>query len=135
MPGLHAALRHCQLRPHGRTLRSGARWICVVVDDFSRYIWIFFMKNQSEFHENITALHRELQATLINEHPVAVLHSDAGTYFEKDARVIESDLCTRTGMRQTFSPPATPALNSIDERNLRTLCESARAMMIACNAP
>ena len=69
------------------------------------------MKTHSVFYGNLTQLHRELQATLSNEHPVAVLHSDAGSYFEKDIRVF--DFCVLTGMRQSFSPTATPALNSI----------------------
>jgi hypothetical protein len=130
-PGYMLHCDHCG--PMAVPTRSGLRWLCIIVDDYSRKLFVYLLKSQSEFYEHLTALHRELQATFSNEHPVAVLHSDAGTYFEKDARVV--DFCTQTGMRQTFSPTATPALNSMAERNIRTLCEMARAMLIESNAP
>ena len=113
--------------------RLGEPYFNILVDDYSRYIIVTLMKTQSGYYDVLGEIYTHLQAHLANDHPVAALHSDCGTYFEKDLRVI--DFCRRHGIRQTFSPPDTPALNAIAERNIRTLCEMTRAMMLAASAP
>lgn len=90
------------------------------------------MSSQSEFFSHLQDVIAEIEAEFGYDRVVAQLHSDAATYFEKDQQVME--FCRKKGIRQTFSPPGTPALNSLAERTIRTICEMARAMMIHAGA-
>jgi hypothetical protein len=58
----------------------GGKWyVLVIVDDYSRYSWVFFLESKDEVFEYF----RSLALRLNNEHPnpVKVIHSDNGTEF------------------------------------------------------
>ena len=47
-------LIHCDIwGPHKKISYSGARYFLTIVDDFSRYTWIFLMRHKSETQSNI----------------------------------------------------------------------------------
>ena len=88
---------------------------------------------QNDFYDHFKDVVAEMEAEFGHERVVAQLHCDAATYFERDQQV--KNFCAKKGIRQTFSPPGTPALNSLSERTIRTVCEMSRAMMIHARAP
>jgi transposase InsO family protein len=58
----------------------GGKWyVFVIVDDYSRYSWVFFLESKDEVFEHL----RSLALRLNNEHPnyLKVIHSDNGTEF------------------------------------------------------
>jgi hypothetical protein len=58
----------------------GGKWyVLVIVGDYSRYSWIFFLESKDEVLENF----QNLALTLNNEHPncLKAIHSDNGTEF------------------------------------------------------
>jgi transposase InsO family protein len=58
----------------------GGKWyILVIVDDYSRYSWVFFLENKDEVFEHF----RSLALRLNNEHPncLKAIRSDNGTKF------------------------------------------------------
>ena len=61
-----------------RVMSVGGKWyVLVIVDDFSRYSWAFFMRTKDEAFEFV----RDLILRLKNELPQAMraIHSDNGT--------------------------------------------------------
>jgi transposase InsO family protein len=63
-----------------RVCSMGGKWyVLVIVDDYSRYSWVFFLESKDEVFEHFwsTALR------LNNEHPncLKAIHSDNGTEF------------------------------------------------------
>jgi transposase InsO family protein len=58
----------------------GGKWyVLVIVDDYSRYSWVFFLESKDEVFEHFQSLALRLN----NEHPncLKVIHSDNGTEF------------------------------------------------------
>jgi transposase InsO family protein len=58
----------------------GGKWyVLVIVDDYSRYSWIFFLESKDEVFKHFRCLALRLK----NEHPnyLKAIHSDNGTEF------------------------------------------------------
>jgi transposase InsO family protein len=61
-----------------RSMR-GKWYVLVIVDDYSRYSWVFFLESKDQVSEHF----RLLALRLNNEHPncLKAIHSDNGTEF------------------------------------------------------
>ena len=97
-------LLHLDLMGPTRTkFLGGKRYIMVMVDDFTRYIWVILLRSKSNALEHIEALCIRLQ----NEKSLKVdqIRSDHGKEFENS--YMES-FCTRSGISQEFFAPITP---------------------------
>ena len=103
---------------------SSKRYIMVVVDDFTRYIWVVLLRSKSDAPEHIEALCTSRQ----NEKSLKIdqIQSDHGKEFENS--YMES-FCTRSGISHEFSAPITPQQNGVVERKNRVIQEMARAML------
>ena len=109
---------------------KGKQYILVVVDDFSRFTWTFFLKEKSEALQNFIDLCKELQ-TLKNL-PIVSVRSDHGKEFEN----LKFDLfCSKYGISHNFSAPRTPQQNGVVERKNRTLEDMSRTMLLEINLP
>ena len=62
----------------------GKRYIMVIVEDFSRYTWVEFLREKSEAYEKLETLCKRLQ----NEKgvPIVKIRSDHGKEFKKIGR-------------------------------------------------
>ena len=78
------------------------------------------MASQTGFYQHLIDTVTEIEAEKNSHRVVAQFHADAATYFERKQSI--KDFCASRGIRQTFSPPDTPSLNAVAERNIRTLC-------------
>jgi transposase InsO family protein len=79
----------------------GGKWyVLVIVDDYPRYSWVFFLENKHELFEHFQSLALRLN----NEHPncLKAIHSDNGTEF-KNASF--DQFCFKHGVDQQFSAP------------------------------
>ena len=118
-------LLHLDLMGPTRTkFLGGKRYIMVMVDDFTRYIWVILLRSKFDAPEHIEALCTRLQ----NEKSLKIdrIQSDHGKEFENS--YMES-FCTRTGISQEFSASITPQQNGVVERKNRVIQEIARAML------
>ena len=115
------------------TRGNGYIYFNLIVDDFSRKLWVRLMASQTGFYQHLIDTVTEIEAEKNSHRVVAQFHSDAATYFERKQTI--KDFCASRGIRQTFSPPDTPSLNAVAERNIRTLCEMARSMIIGSGLP
>ncbi|WVZ58063.1 LOW QUALITY PROTEIN: hypothetical protein U9M48_008374 [Paspalum notatum var. saurae] len=103
---------------------SGKWYVLVVVDDFSRFSWVFFM----EFKDEAFGFVRDLVLRLRNESHKAMraIRSDNGREF-RNSRF--ENFCRDLGLEHQFSSPYTPPQNGVVERKNRTLVEMARTML------
>ncbi|WVZ58133.1 hypothetical protein U9M48_008437 [Paspalum notatum var. saurae] len=103
---------------------SGKWYVLVVVDDFSRFSWVFFM----EFKDEAFGFVRDLVPRLRNESHKAMraIRSDNGGEFRNSQF---ENFCRDLGLEHHFSSPYTPLQNGVVERKNRTLVEMARTML------
>ncbi|KAJ9565681.1 hypothetical protein OSB04_001647 [Centaurea solstitialis] len=103
---------------------GGKKYILVLIDEFSRFTWVEFMKKKSQVPLILINLLKRLH--------VRVLRSDNGTGFKNS--VIEEYLAS-VGITHNFSAPRTPQQNGVVERKNRTLVDAARTMLNASGIP
>jgi len=119
-------LLHMDTVGPARVRSAGGKWyVLVIVDDFSRYSWVFFLESKDEAFQFIHDLVLKLKNELSNN-VVRAIRSDNGTEF-KNARM--KAFCSEQGLDHQFSSPYVPPQNGVVERKNRTLVEMARTML------
>ena len=103
---------------------GGNKYGLVIVDDYSRFTWVFFLHDKSETQAILKKFVRRAQ----NEFEVKIkkVRSDNGSEF-KNTQVEE--FLDEEGIKHEFSAPYSPQQNGVVERKNRTLIESARTML------
>ena len=109
---------------------DGKRYIMVVVDDFSRYSWVEFLREKSKACEKMEKLCKKLQ----NEKgvPIIKIRSDHGKEFE-NAKF--EAFCNEHGIKKEFLAPKTPQQNGVVGRKNRVIQEMARVMLLNKDIP
>ena len=119
-------LLHMDTVGPSRVRSAGGKWyVLVIVDDFSRYSWVFFMETKDEAFSHF----RDLILRLKNEfprHAMRAIRSDNGKEFKN---ALFSAFCAEHGLEHQFSSPYVPQQNGVVERKNRTLVEMARTML------
>ncbi|KAJ9542508.1 hypothetical protein OSB04_029014 [Centaurea solstitialis] len=109
---------------------NGNKYILVLVDEFSRFTWVEFVRKKSHVPMLLINLLKRLQ--VLHGMQVRVIRSDNGTEFKNST--IE-DYLASVGITHNFSAPRTPQQNGVVERKNRTLVEVARTMLNASVLP
>jgi transposase InsO family protein len=89
----------------------GGKWyVLVIVDDYLRYSWVFFMESKDEVFEHF----RSFTLRLNNEHPKCLksIHSDNETEFRNTSF---NQFCLERGVDKQFSTPRVPQQNGVVE--------------------
>jgi transposase InsO family protein len=92
-------LLHMDIVGPSRVRSMGGKWyILVIVDDYFRYSWVFFLESKDQVFEHF----RLLALRLNNEHPncLKAICSDNGTEFRN---VSFDGFCLEHGIEQQFS--------------------------------
>ncbi|GJR07655.1 retrovirus-related pol polyprotein from transposon TNT 1-94 [Tanacetum coccineum] len=100
------------------------KYTLVIVDEYSRYTWVYFLKKKSQAPQTIMSFIKSVENQ--NDIKVKQLRTDNGTEFRNSTLV---NFCDEKGISQNFSSPYTPEQNGVAERKNRTLIESARTML------
>ncbi|KAJ9554158.1 LOW QUALITY PROTEIN: hypothetical protein OSB04_018203 [Centaurea solstitialis] len=106
---------------------NGRKYILVIVDDFSRYTWVNFLRRKDGTSEIIISFIRNVRLQLL----VQMIHTDNGTEFKN--HTLDSFLDS-VGITHTFSAARTPQQNGVVERKNHTLVEAARTMLASNNS-
>ncbi|GJZ83344.1 retrovirus-related pol polyprotein from transposon TNT 1-94 [Tanacetum coccineum] len=109
---------------------NGKRYILVIVDDYSRYTWVYFLRSKDETPEIIKKF--IAQAQLNYKAKVCKIRTDNGTEFKNTTLKAHYE---KLGIMQQFSIARTPQQNGVVERCNRTLVEAARTMLIFSRLP
>ncbi|GJW32418.1 retrovirus-related pol polyprotein from transposon TNT 1-94 [Tanacetum coccineum] len=109
---------------------NGKKYILVIVDDYTRFGWVRFLRTKDETPEVIKKFIILTQCAL--NATVQYLRTDNGTEF---ANKILTEFYESVGITHNTSIPRNPQQNGVVERQNRTLMEAARTMLIFAKAP
>ncbi|GJV46731.1 retrovirus-related pol polyprotein from transposon TNT 1-94 [Tanacetum coccineum] len=109
---------------------NGKKYILVIVDDYTRFTWVKFLRSKDETPEFVTNFLKQIQVGL--NKTVRFIRTDNGTEFVNQ---VMSEFYEGVGIFHQKSVPRTPQQNGVVERRNRTLVEAARTMMIFSKAP
>nr|GFA95668.1 retrovirus-related Pol polyprotein from transposon TNT 1-94 [Tanacetum cinerariifolium] len=105
---------------------NGKKYILVIVDDYSRYTWTFFLRSKDETQKVLkyflTMIQRNLQALVIivrTDRGIEFLNKTLNAFFKEE------------GIEHQTSTAQTPEQNDVVERRNCTLVEVARTMLTA----
>jgi transposase InsO family protein len=104
-------LLHMDTVGSSRVYSMGGKWyVLVIVDDYSRYSWFFFLESKDEVFEHF----RSLALRLNNEYPncLKAICSDSGAEFRNASF---DQFCLEHGVDQQFSAPHIPHQNGVVE--------------------
>ncbi|KAJ9544632.1 hypothetical protein OSB04_024339 [Centaurea solstitialis] len=100
------------------------KYMLVLVDEFSRFTWLEFLRAKSDAADRIIAFIKRIQVLLGRR--VKKLRGDNGTEF-RNAKL--QSFLEDVGISHNFSVVRTPEQNGVVEMKNRTLVEAARSMM------
>jgi hypothetical protein len=109
---------------------GGSKYCLVIVDDYSRFTWVFFLQEKSQTQETLKGFLRRAQNELGLR--IKKIRSDNGTEFKNFQ--IEGFL-EEEGIKHEFSSPYTPQQNGVVERKNITLLDMARTMLDEYKTP
>ncbi|GJZ64584.1 retrovirus-related pol polyprotein from transposon TNT 1-94 [Tanacetum coccineum] len=109
---------------------NGKKYILVIVDDYSRFTWVKFLRSKDETPVFVINLLKQLQVGL--NKTVRFVRTDNGTEFVNKNL---TDYYEGVGITHEKTVPRTPQQNGVVERRNRTLVEAARTMLIFSKAP
>ncbi|GJZ96503.1 retrovirus-related pol polyprotein from transposon TNT 1-94, partial [Tanacetum coccineum] len=109
---------------------KGKKYILVIVDDYSRFIWVKFFRSKDETPEFVINFLKQIQVGL--NKTVRYIQTDNGTEFVNQ---VMSKYYEGVGIFNQKSVPRTPQQNGVVERRNRTLVEATRTMLIFSTAP
>ncbi|GJS68896.1 retrovirus-related pol polyprotein from transposon TNT 1-94 [Tanacetum coccineum] len=108
---------------------NGKKYILVIVDDYSRYTWVYFLRTKDEAPDMIIDFVNQVQRNLKAQ--ILTIRTDNGTEFKNEKlRAFYAKL----GIVHQTSIARTPQQNGGVECRNRTLVEAARTMLIFSKA-
>nr|GEZ36354.1 hypothetical protein [Tanacetum cinerariifolium] len=109
---------------------NGKRYVLVIVDDYSRYTWTYFLRSKDETPEVFINFLRLVQRGLQAQD--RVVRIDKGTKFLN--QTLHAYFAAE-GIHHQTSVARTPEQNRVVERRNRTLVEATRTMLSAAKVP
>ena len=109
---------------------GGKKYCLVIVDDYTRYCWTFYLKRKSETQKIFIDF-----ATLVQcqyDSKILAIRSDNGTEFKNYTM---DDFLSGEGIQHQYSAAYTPQQNGVAERKNRTLIDMARTMLAEFRSP
>ena len=100
------------------------RYIFVLIDDYSRYMWSITLKEKGEAFEKF----KRFKALVERETgiPIKTLRTDRGGEFTS---LEFQKFCEESGIQRHLTAPYTPQQNGVVERRNRTLLEMTRSIL------
>ncbi|GKC42218.1 retrovirus-related pol polyprotein from transposon TNT 1-94, partial [Tanacetum coccineum] len=109
---------------------NGKKYILVIVDDYSRYTWVYFLRTKDEAPDMIIDFINQVQKNIKAQ--ILTIQTDNGTEFKNEnLRAFYAML----GIVHKTSIARTPQQNGVIERRNQTLVEAARTMLIFSKTP
>ncbi|GJT11190.1 retrovirus-related pol polyprotein from transposon TNT 1-94 [Tanacetum coccineum] len=109
---------------------NGNKYILVIVDDYSRFTWVKFLRSKDEALDFIIKFLKMIQVRL--KVTVRRIRTDNGTEFVNQTL---REYYEKVGISHETSVARSPQQNGVVERRNRMLIEAARTMLIYAKAP
>jgi transposase InsO family protein len=103
---------------------GGKKYCLVIVDDYSRYTWVYFFKHKYETQQTVKDFTNEVQRQYGQD--ILMIRSENRTEFKNYTL---DEFLSDEGIRHQYSSPYTPQQNGVAEQNNRTLMDMARTML------
>ncbi|KAM0017627.1 putative RNA-directed DNA polymerase [Helianthus debilis subsp. tardiflorus] len=103
---------------------GGSLYYFLLIDDFSRMSWVYFLKNKSQAFEKFKAFKKMVEKEC--EHQIKVLRTDRGGEFCSHAF---NQFCENNGIKRELTVSYTPQHNGVVERRNRTVMGMTRSML------
>nr|GEY31314.1 retrovirus-related Pol polyprotein from transposon TNT 1-94 [Tanacetum cinerariifolium] len=111
-------------------MKSSPKYILVIVDDYSRFTWVKFLRSKDETPEVIIKFITQIQVGL--NKTVRYVRTDNDTEFINHTL---TEYYERIGIFHQKTVPRTPQQNGVVKRRNRTLVKAAQTMQIFFKAP
>nr|GEX10584.1 hypothetical protein [Tanacetum cinerariifolium] len=112
------------------TIINGKRYVLVIVDDYSRYTWVQFLRSKDEAPEVIKTFLKRI--TILLQSPVIIIRTDNDTELKNQ---VLKEYFDSIEIYHQVSSVCTPQQNGVVEQRNRALVEAARTMLIFSRAP
>ena len=109
---------------------SGYRYMITFIDDFSRYVWVDFLKEKSEAFDKFKGFKEKVEKEVGRK--IQCLRTDNGGEFTSTEFTRYLQDCE---IKRQLTCPNTPQQNGVAERKNRHLAETCRSMVHAKNVP
>src|SRR3954463_10002956 len=109
---------------------GGRRYCLVIVNEYTRYTWVFFLKTKDETQETFISFAKEAQRQ--HQCEIMAIQSDNGTEFKNYTM---DEFLSDEGIKHQYSAAYTPQQNGVAERKNRILIEMARTMLDEYKSP
>ncbi|GKC21906.1 retrovirus-related pol polyprotein from transposon TNT 1-94 [Tanacetum coccineum] len=104
---------------------NGKRYVLVIIDDYSRYTWVHFLRSKDEAPEEIKTFLKKI--TVLLQALVIIIRTDNGTKFKNQ---VLQEYFNSVGISHQESYVRTPQQNGLVKGRNRTLVEAARTISI-----
>ncbi|GKE36375.1 retrovirus-related pol polyprotein from transposon TNT 1-94 [Tanacetum coccineum] len=104
---------------------NGKRYVLVIVDDYSRYTWVHFLRSKDEAPKEIKTFLKKIQVLL--QALIIIVRTNNRTEFMN--QVLKAYFLD-VGISHQTPSVKTPQQNGVVKRRNRTLVEAARTMLI-----
>ncbi|KAJ0587052.1 putative RNA-directed DNA polymerase [Helianthus annuus] len=109
---------------------AGNRYVFVLVDDFSRFMWTFLLKEKSDAFETFKKFKVMVEVEVRRK--IKTFRTDRGGEFTSHEF---SRFCENEGIIRHLTAPYSPQQNGVVERRNRTLMEMTRSILKARQVP
>ncbi|GKD68027.1 retrovirus-related pol polyprotein from transposon TNT 1-94 [Tanacetum coccineum] len=109
---------------------NGKQYVLVIVDDYSRYTWVHFLRSKDKAPEVIKTFLKRI--TVLLQFPVIIIRTGNNTKFKNQ---ILKEYFDSVGISYQASFIRTPQQNGVVERRNRMLVEATRTMLIFSRVP
>lgn len=118
----------CEL--NGVLTRGGKRYFITFIDDFSKFTYVYLMRNKDEAFEMFKRYKVEVEN--LREKKIKKLRTDrGGEYFSAQFDAF----CEENGIVHQRTAPYTPQQNGLAERKNRTLVDMINSMLLNAKLP
>nr|GEY19875.1 hypothetical protein [Tanacetum cinerariifolium] len=120
----------CSACAMGKKSVNGKKYILVIVDDYSRFTWVKFLRSKDEASDFIIKFLKMIQVRL--KVPICRIRTNNETEFVNQTL---REYYEEFGISHETSVARSPQQNCVIERRNRTLIKAARTMLIYAQAP
>lgn len=109
---------------------AGNRYFFLLVDDYTRFMWVYMLKNKSDAF----SVFKKFRAKVENEQnkKIGIFRTDRGGEFMSNDF---NSYCEDLGITRHFTTPYTPQQNGVVERRNRTVVEMAGSYLKQMKMP
>ena len=116
--------------PMSIQVRDGYEYFITFTDDYSRFGYVYLMKQKSKSFEKFKEFKAEVENQL-GKHIKAIRSDRGGEYLLVDFK----DYLTENGIISQLTAPGTPQQNGVTERRNMTLLDMVRSMLSYSTLP